>query len=217
MAGYQTDLYVASQSGNELIVVAPPSNEGSYGWVWIASLLCLVVCYSTLFNNRKRMQPPNHPGLWLAWLLPIVIIAPFLVMGVIGEIKTQITLSANTRTLSVRDTLFSVSIRSKEYPFAEVRGIGVGVADVSLFLYVSLIDKPAENLTGATSQTGYNEVAEAMNAFLESKRYAASAERTWSEPPNRLGQAAESVPPAARKPGMSASMPHDPSPAPLHA
>jgi hypothetical protein len=175
VAGYQTDLYVASQSANELVVVAPPFNANSYGWVWISSLLCLAVLYGVLFNLRKKMQPPINPAFRLTWLIPIVVTAPFLVMGVIGEIKTQITLSANTGTLSVRETLFSISIRSKEYPFAEVRSIKVGVADVSLFLYVSLIDKPAENLTGATSQTGYNEVAEAMNEFLESNRQAASA------------------------------------------
>jgi len=72
--------------------------------------------------------------------------------------------------LSVRKTLLSIPVSSKEYPFSEVRSIKVGVADISLFLYVSLIDKPAENLTGATDQTGYGEVADAMNAFLSANR-----------------------------------------------
>jgi hypothetical protein len=170
MAGYQTDLYVVSQTPNELVVIVPPSNSNSYGWMWIVSLLCLVVCYGVLSSLWKKLQPPIAPALRLTWLLPIVIAAPFLVLGVIGEIKTQITMSAGAGTLSVRKTLLSIPIRAKEYPFAEVRSIKVGVADVSLFLYVSLIDKPAEDLTGATSQTGYSEVANAMNAFLEANR-----------------------------------------------
>lgn len=94
MAGYQTALYVASQSANELVVVVTPFNANSYGWVWIASLLCLVVSYGLLFNQRKNLQAQTNPAFRLIWLLPIVITAPFLVMGVIGEIKTQITLSA---------------------------------------------------------------------------------------------------------------------------
>lgn len=44
------------------------------------------------------------------------------------------------------------------------------MADISLFLYVSLVDKPAKNLTGATDQTGYSEVADAMNDFLQANR-----------------------------------------------
>jgi hypothetical protein len=170
MAGYQTDLYVASQTANELVVVVPSSNSNSFGWIWIVSLLCLVLGYGFLASVWKKLQPPIPSALRLTWLLPIVITAPFLVLGVIGEIKTQITLSADAGTLSVRKTLLSMPIRSKEYPFAEVRTVKVGVADISLFLYLSLVDKPAENLTGATSQTGYSEVANAMNAFLEANR-----------------------------------------------
>jgi hypothetical protein len=64
----------------------------------------------------------------------------------------------------------SFPVSSKEYPFSEVRSVRVGVADITLFLYVDLTDKPAENLTGATDQTGYAEVANAMNAFLDANR-----------------------------------------------
>ncbi len=116
------------------------------------------------------MSRPIHPAIWLTWFIPIVIAAPFLILGVIGQIKTQITLSADTGTLSVRKTVLSFLISSKEYPLLEVRSVKVGVADISLFLYVSLVDKPAENLTGATDQTGYSKVADAMNDFLQANR-----------------------------------------------
>jgi len=170
VAGYPTDLYVASQTAHELEVVVPPFNSHSFGWVWIVSLLCLVIGYSVLFSLWKHMPRPIHPALRLTWLIPIVIAVPFLILGVIGQVKTQINLSADTNTLSVQKTLLSFPVSSKEYPFSEVRSIKVGVADISLFLYVSLVDKPAENLTGATDQTGYSEVADAMNAFLSTNR-----------------------------------------------
>jgi hypothetical protein len=118
----------------------------------------------------KGVPRPIHPALRLTWLIPIVIAAPFLVLGVIGQVKTQITLSADTGTLSVQKTLLSLPFSSKEYLFSQVRNIKVGVADITLFLYVSLVDRPAEDLTGATDQTGYSEVAEAMNNFLDANR-----------------------------------------------
>ncbi len=170
MAGYPTDLYIASQTAHELIAVVPPFNSHSFGWVWIVSLLCLVIGYGVLFSLWENVPRPNHPALRLTWLIPILIAAPFWVLGVLGQVKTQITLSADTGTLSVRKTLLSFPISSKEYPFSEVRSVKVGVADISLFLYVSLVDKPAENLTGATDQTGYSEVARSINAFLETNR-----------------------------------------------
>ncbi|MDE1178246.1 MAG: hypothetical protein PW789_16855 [Edaphobacter sp.] len=170
MAGYPTDLYVASQTAHELVVVAPPFNAHSFGWIWIVSLLCLVIGYGVIFSLWKNVPRPIHPALRLTWLIPIVIAVPFLILGVIGQVKTQITLSADTGILSVQKTLLSFPVSSKEYPFSEVRSIKVGVADISLFLYVSLIDKPAEDLTGATDQTGHSEVADAMNAFLIANR-----------------------------------------------
>jgi hypothetical protein len=124
---------------------------------WLSSSLLLIPILSGGFGS-------------LTWLIPIAIAAPFLVLGVIGQVKTQVTLSADSGTLSVQKTLLSFLISSKEYPFSAVRSIKVGVADISLFLYVSLVNKPPENLTGATDQTGYSEVAEAMNAFLDANR-----------------------------------------------
>ena len=170
VAGYPTDLHVASQTAHELVVVAPPFNSHSFGWVWIVSLLFLAIGYAVLFTLWKGVPRPSHPALWLTWFIPIVIAAPFLILGVIGQVKTQITLSADTGILTVRKTLLSFVVGSKEYPLSEVRSIKVGVADISLFLYVSLVDKPAENLTGATDQTGYSEVAEVMNSFLNTNR-----------------------------------------------
>jgi hypothetical protein len=170
MSAYPTDLYVASQTAHELDVVVPPFNSHSFGWVWIVSLLCLVVGYGVLCSLWKNVPRPIHPALRLTWLIPVVIAVPFLILGVIGQVNTQITLSADTGILSVRKTLLSMPVGSKEYPFSEVRSIKVGVADISMFLYVSLVDKSAENLTGATDQTGYGEVADAMNAFLSANR-----------------------------------------------
>lgn len=170
MAGYPTDLYVSSQTAHKMVVVVPPFNSNSFGWIWIVSLVCLVVGYGVLFSLWKHVQRPVHPALRLTWFIPIAIAAPFLILAVIGQVKTQITLSADAATMRVQKTLLSFPIKSKEYPFSEVRSIKVGRADITLFLYVSLIDKPAEDITGATSQTGFSEVADAMNTFLEANR-----------------------------------------------
>ena len=169
LAGYATDLYVASQTARELTVVVPSFD--STGWVWMASLLFLVIGYGVLFVVWKSLPRPVNPLLRFTWLIPIVVAGPFLVLGVIGQVKTQITLSADAGTLSVQKTLMSFPISSKKFPFSEVRSVRVGVADITLFLYVDLVDQPAENLTGATDQTGYSEVANAMNAFLSANRH----------------------------------------------
>lgn len=168
MTGYATDLHVASQTARELIVIVPPFSPS--GWVWIMSLLLLVIGYGVLFFVWRSLTRPIPSLMGLIWLIPIAIAGPFLVLGLFGQVKTTITLSADTSTLSVRKTLMSFPVGTKEYPFSEVRNVKVGVADITLFLYVSLTDKPAENLTGATDQTGYGEVADAMNAFLEANR-----------------------------------------------
>src|SRR5580698_8904563 len=123
VAGYPTDLYVASQTAHELVVVAPPFNSHSFGWVWIVSLLFVVIGYGVLFSLWKNVPRPIHPVLQLTWFIPTVIASPFLILGVIGKIKTQITLSADTGTLSVRKTVLSFLVSSKEYPLSEVRSV----------------------------------------------------------------------------------------------
>jgi hypothetical protein len=168
MIPYHTDLHIASQTARELIVVVPPFN--SSGWVWISSLLLMTIGYGVLFSVWKSLTRPIPSFMGLIWIIPAVVAGPFLVLGLMGQIKTQIILSADRGTLSVQKTLMSFPVGSKEYPFSEVRSIRVGVADITLFLYVDLTDKPAENLTGATDQTGYAEVAAAMNAFLDANR-----------------------------------------------
>jgi energy-coupling factor transporter transmembrane protein EcfT len=168
MIPYQTDLHIASQTARELVVTVPPFNPS--GWVWISSILLMVVGYGVLFSVWRSLTRPIPPLMGLIWLIPVAVAGPFLVLGLIGQIKTQIILSADRGTLSVQKTLMSFPIGSKEYPFSEVRSVRVGVADITLFLYVDLTDKPAENLTGATDQTGYAEVANVMNAFLDANR-----------------------------------------------
>jgi hypothetical protein len=95
--------------------------------------LCLVVGYAVLFPLWKNVPRPVHPTLRLTWLIPIAIAAPFLALGMIGQIKTQIVLSADTDILSVQKTLLSYSISSKEYLFSEVRSIKVGTGTSACF------------------------------------------------------------------------------------
>jgi hypothetical protein len=117
MPGYATDLYVASQTAHELVVVAPPFNSHSFGWIWIVSLLFVVIGYGVLFSLWKNVPRPIHPVLQLTWFIPTVIASPFLILGVIGKIKTQITLSADTGTLSVRKLFYQFSSAQKNILF----------------------------------------------------------------------------------------------------
>lgn len=166
MPGYVTDLYVASQTARELVVVDPSNRGFGFGFM-IAGFLFLLIGFGALSYMRTTLMRPVH---FMLWLIPVVAGAPFIVIGLISMVNTRIILSADTGTLSVQKTLLSLPVKAKEYPLAQVRLIKVGVGDVCRFLYVSLGDRPAENLTGCTDRTGYSEVADAMNAFLDANR-----------------------------------------------
>ncbi|MCU1224431.1 MAG: hypothetical protein JWQ42_2524 [Edaphobacter sp.] len=164
MSSYPTDIYVVSQTARELTVIDPSSSSSIIAGVVTGLLFTLIALGTLLFlrNTGRSIHP-------LLWLLPLVGV-PFLALALLASVTTRITLSADAGTLSVRKTLLSVPISSQEYPLAQVRLVKVGVGDVCRFLYVSLADKPAANLTGCTDRTGYNEVAQAMNSFLDANR-----------------------------------------------
>jgi hypothetical protein len=176
MIAYTTDLYVASQTARELVVVDPPIT--SYGAI-IGGVLFALLGYAGLVVIRVGLERHIH---FLLWLLPILAGAPFIAIGMVSMVHTQITMSADAGTLNVRKTLMYIPVGSKEYPLGQVRLIKVGVGDVCRFLYVSLADRPAENLTRCTDRTGYGEVADAMNAFLDATRGAGTQRISGSVP-----------------------------------
>lgn len=185
MSPYPTDLYVASQTARELVIVDPPYAILSTVFA-IIGLLILLGGVAVVFAARVGFTRPWHI---LIWSLPILLGGPFLIVALMTGATTRITALANNGTLSVRKTVLSVSISSKEYPFDQVRLVKVGVGDVCRFLYVSLADRPAENLTGCTDRTGYGEVANAMNAFLDANRRSSPVNLpTRNEPQNPEGQ-----------------------------
>ena len=163
---YATQIYVASQTVRQLVVVDPPYAIFSAIFA-VCGLLALAGGFTVLYYLRIGF---SRPLLILFWLLPILIGSPFLIVALMTSATTHITASADTGTLSVRKTILSVPVRSKEYPFADVRLVKVGVGNVCRFLYVSLENKPAEDLTSCTDRTGYGEVADAMNSFLDANR-----------------------------------------------
>lgn len=164
MSSYPTDIYVVSQTARELTVLDPSAKSFVIAGIATGLLFTLIALGALLFlrSNGRTV----HPALWLLSLVGV----PFLALGLIASVTSRITLSADTGTLSVRKTILSIPISSKEYPLTQVNLVKVGVGDVCRFLYVSLTDRPAENLTGCTDRTGYSEVADAMNAFLDAHR-----------------------------------------------
>ena len=104
------------------------------------------------------------------WSVPFLFASPFLIVAAVTGRTSHITLSADTGTLTVQKTLLSAPVGSREYPLAQVRVVKVGVGNVCRFLYISLVDQPAENLTSCTDRTGYSEAADAINAFLVANR-----------------------------------------------
>lgn len=169
MSGYPTDLYVATQSLRQMIVVDPPYRFLSTIFVTLG-ILAILLGIILLVQFRVGFSRGSHA---LIWLLPFAIGAPFLVTAAFTGRTSHIILSADSDTLSVRKSLLSVRLGSREYPLTQVRLVRVGVGNVCRFLYVSLTDQPAENLTSCTDRTGYSEVADAMNAFLDANRHAA--------------------------------------------
>lgn len=164
MIPYPTDIYIASQTARELTVIDPCSISSVIMGTVTGLLFSLVAVGGLLFV--RNLGRSIHP---LAWLLTLIGL-PFLVLALTMSVTTRFTLSADAGTLNVRKTMLAIPISSKEYPLTQVRLIKVGVGDVCRFLYVSLADKPAENLTGCTGRSGYSEVADAMNSFLEETR-----------------------------------------------
>jgi hypothetical protein len=166
MIPYPTDLYIASQTVREIVVVDPPYAIQSVISA-IVGLVALVGGYILLAHFRVGFVRSSLAALWV---LPLIIGGLFFMVSVLFGRTSHITLSADAGTLSVRTTFLSVTTASKEYPLDQVRLISVGVGDVCRFLYVKLEDKPAENLTSCTDRSGYSEVTDAMNAFLDSAR-----------------------------------------------
>jgi hypothetical protein len=162
-----TQIYVASQTARELIIVDPPySLVGSIFIVF--GLLVLVIGYAALCFVRLNLARPWQV---LVWLLPVIIGGPLLALGLgIGAGTTRVTLSTDTGALSVQKTILSVAVHSQRFPLAQVRSAQVGVGDVCRFLYVNLADGRSETLLGCTDRTGYSEAAGAINAFVKASR-----------------------------------------------
>ena len=162
-----TQIYEASQTAHELIVVAPPYSL--IGTIFIAiGLLALLGGCTVLFWGRVGFARPFQ---MLIWLLPFLVGGPFLIVGVaVGAGSTRLTVSADTGSLNLRKTILSVPVRSRQYPLTQVRSVQVGVGDVCRFLYVNLTDRTSETLLGCTDRSGYSEVADSINEFLEANR-----------------------------------------------
>lgn len=166
MSPYPTDLYVASQTARELIIVDPPYMIFSTVFA-ICGLLFLLGGFVVLSILRVGFARPLHVVLWL---LPVLIGSPFLIVAAMTGSTTRIVASTEAGKLSVRKSVLSFPLHTKQYPLEQVRLVKVGVGNVCRFLYVSLDDKPAEDLTSCTDRTGYSEVADALNSFLDGHR-----------------------------------------------
>jgi hypothetical protein len=159
-----TQIYVASQSARELIVVDRP-----YTWVGaifiVLGLLIVIIGYASLYFTRSSMSRPVH---WLFWLIPLIVAIPMEAIGLgTGAASTKIHVSVDDGTMHVRKTVLSVPLRSQSYPLGEIRDVRVGVGDVCRFLYVNLNDGRSDTLLGCTDRKGYSEAADAINGFLK--------------------------------------------------
>lgn len=162
-----TQIYVAAQTARELVVVDPPYTL--VGVILTAcGVLALLVGYVVLFLVRPYVSRPIPV---LMWCIPLLVGAPLLAFGLgIGTGVTRLTISKDAGTLSVRKTILALPVHSRQYPLSQVREVRVGVGDVCRFLYVSLVDGQSESISGCTDRTGYSEVADSMNEFIETNR-----------------------------------------------
>ncbi len=165
MSLYPTDLHVVSQTMRDLVVVDPPYFVSSIVFAVVGLLLWAGGFVAGLRVGFSR------PPVMVLWGIPFLFGTIFLVGSVLVGQTSWVTLSSDTGTLSMRKSVLSIRTGAQEYRLDQVKLVRVGVGDGCLFLYVSLVDRPAEDLTSCTDRTGYGEMADAMNAFLDAHRH----------------------------------------------
>jgi hypothetical protein len=165
MIASATQIYVASQTAHQLIVVDPPYTLFGILFPVIGGLMFFILGFGALIFARSH----GRPIALILWLVPIIAGAPFLILGIgIGTESTTITLSPET--MSVSKTILSLPVSSRQYPLSRVSSVQVGIGDVCHSLFVNLTDAPSEDLTGCTDRTGYGIAARSINAFLDANR-----------------------------------------------
>ncbi|WP_446743874.1 hypothetical protein [Silvibacterium acidisoli] len=165
-----TEIYVAHQDATNLVVVAPPYTllAGIFLGVGLASwfaggLLALVL--------RGRAIVPRG-FLWSAFpmLLAVVIGTPFIFIGLYTARTTHVSIASDRNTLTVQQTLLSIPLSTRVYALSNVQKAVVGVGEGCASLRVVMNNGGGTRLLSCTDRSGYNEMADAINRFLEAHR-----------------------------------------------
>ena len=166
-----TQIYVAHQDAGHLVVVAPPysSLAGLFLGAGLAFWIAGVVVSSAL---KARTGGAAKPFLWAVFplLLALVIGAPLVCVGFLTSRTTRVSVTTDQSQLKVQQSLLSVPFGTRVYALDNVQKAVVGIGNSCISLRAVMTDGSSQQLIGCTDRTGYNEVADSINRFLEAHR-----------------------------------------------
>ncbi len=151
-------LQIVERSAGKLVIVAPP-----HFWVGVVFLAVGAFVLFAAFSG-------NDPNGVKTVGVGIAVAAPFLLAGgVVSTSRTAIVLSRGDHALRVESRVLGIPVNAKTLPLDGVRGAFVeSNARNAQALSIRLPNGGAMRLTGASTQAGYGEAAQAINDFLAS-------------------------------------------------
>ena len=156
-----SEIYIAKQSADEIVVIEPP-------YLLLGIGLAIVGAVLLFFGIRSTL---NQPPAMRYWIFPVIFTAPFLIPGLwLSTSNTSIRLSRPQHLLDFRKSAFFIPFRSLQVPFDKIRDVNTGYSQQGRFLYLELNDGQRIKLTGSTDRRGYGEAMDAMNRFLVANR-----------------------------------------------
>jgi hypothetical protein len=151
-----SSLQIVERSANRLVILAPPH-------FWVGAIFLAVGAFVILaaFSGGGV----NESGVKT---VGVIFASPFLLAGaVVATSRTAIVLSRDDHALRVESHVLGIAVNARTVPLSGVRGAFVeSNARNARALSIRLPDGGSMRLTGASTQAGYGEAAQAINEFL---------------------------------------------------
>jgi hypothetical protein len=170
----KTAIHVVSSSPQSLVIRYPA--DASTGIAVLLIGLFVAVC--GYFSLHKHQAEATQGLRWLLWFLPLLFA---LLSGAFGIFKafTVITVEASAETgmLTVRHAVAGTEADRATYPLSEIQTVQIGFGRGCKFLYAVLADGSDPKLLPCSPKSGYSEVGQALNSFVQTLRTTNSSGR----------------------------------------
>jgi hypothetical protein len=166
-----TQLFVAHQNAESLVAVAP-----SYGLLAVPFVIGGIACWVggvfLAVTLKSRTGVAFRPGLWviIPLLVAVSVGTPLVYVGLLTARATRVTILPDSNQLTVQQTVLSFPVSTRVYSLDLVRRVLIGVGLNCTSLQAVMTDGHAETLISCTDRTGYSEVAESINRYLDAHR-----------------------------------------------